>query len=186
AWLRRAERVAALHQFGGRPGDDAPRSPSSERRGGGVVLRRASAGSGEQVVGCVGEVHPETRERFGIDRPCFAFEIDLERLPKLEPARFQPIRRFPAVVRDVSFFVDENLPADRVRDLALGMQVANLESVRVLEDYREQGRVPPGKKGMLWQMTYRALERTLTDEEVDGAHERLVAGLLAGIDAERR
>ncbi|MFH0902504.1 MAG: ferrous iron transport protein B [Pseudomonadota bacterium] len=45
ARLRRAERVAALHQFGGRPGDDAPRFPSSERRGGGVVLRRASAGS---------------------------------------------------------------------------------------------------------------------------------------------
>ncbi|MFH0902161.1 MAG: glycosyltransferase family 39 protein, partial [Pseudomonadota bacterium] len=37
ARLRRAERVAALHQFGGRPGDDAPRSPSSERRGGGEV-----------------------------------------------------------------------------------------------------------------------------------------------------
>ncbi|MFH0901376.1 MAG: hypothetical protein V2A73_12175 [Pseudomonadota bacterium] len=46
AWLRRAERVAALHQFGDRPESDAPRFPSSERRGGGVVLRRASAGSG--------------------------------------------------------------------------------------------------------------------------------------------
>ncbi|MFH0902767.1 MAG: UvrD-helicase domain-containing protein [Pseudomonadota bacterium] len=45
ARLRRAERVAALHHFGGRPGDDAPRFPSSERRGGGVVLRRTSAGS---------------------------------------------------------------------------------------------------------------------------------------------
>ena len=34
-----------------------------------------------------------------------------------------------------------------------------------------------GKKGMLWTLTYRADDRTLTDAEVDAAHARIVAAL---------
>ena len=39
--------------------------------------------------------------------------------------------------------------------------------------------VPAGKKGMLWTLTYRADDRTLTDAEVDAAHARVVAALAA-------
>ena len=53
-------------------------------------------------------------------------------------------------------------------------------------DYREPGKVPAGKKGMLWSMTYRGEGRTLTDAEVDAAHEALVARLLTALRAERR
>src|SRR5262249_5724876 len=69
---------------------------------------------GTQHVGVVGEVHPETRDRFGLPLRCFAFEICLERLPA--PARpiMKPINRFPAILRDVSFFVDEFVPAAQV------------------------------------------------------------------------
>jgi phenylalanyl-tRNA synthetase beta chain len=52
-----------------------------------------------------------------------------------------------------------------------------LRSLAVLEDFRDPRHVPPGKKGMLWTMTYRAEDRTLTDEEVDAAHARVVKGL---------
>ena len=49
----------------------------------------------------------------------------------------------------------------------------------VLEDYRDPRYAPPGKKGMLWTLTYRADDRTLTDAEVDAAHTRVVAALTA-------
>ena len=42
---------------------------------------------------------------------------------------------------------------------------------------REAGRVPAGKKGMLLGLLYRSPERTLTDEEVQKAHDRVVAAL---------
>ena len=45
------------------------------------------------------------------------------------------------------------------------------------EDYRDPKYAPAGKKGMLWSFTYRADDRTLTDAEVDAAHERVVAAL---------
>ena len=52
-----------------------------------------------------------------------------------------------------------------------------LRALAVLEDFRDVRYVPAGKKGMLWSMTYRADDRTLTDEEVDAAHARVVKAL---------
>jgi phenylalanyl-tRNA synthetase beta chain len=137
-------------------------------------------------VGVVGEVHPETRDAFGIEVPCFGFELSLGRLPAPPVARYQGIERFPAIVRDVSFFVDEHVPAARVRQVLVEAREPLLRDIAVLEDYREPGKVPAGKKGMLWSMTYRAGDRTLTDAEVDAAHERLVATLLEAVSGQRR
>jgi phenylalanyl-tRNA synthetase beta chain len=131
-------------------------------------------------------VHPETRDALGIGRPCFAFELNLEVLPEVASVQLTAVPRFPAIERDVSFFVDESIPAARVRRLVDEARPAILEKLRVLEDYREPGKVPAGKKGMLWSMTYRGEGRTLTDAEVDAAHEALVARLLTALRAERR
>jgi phenylalanyl-tRNA synthetase beta chain len=51
--------------------------------------------------------------------------------------------------------------------------------VAVLEDFRDPKYAPPGKKGMLWTLTYRADDRTLTDSEADAAHARVIASLQA-------
>jgi phenylalanyl-tRNA synthetase beta chain len=141
---------------------------------------------GEDHVGIVGEVHPEVRDKFGIEKVCFAFELNLTKLPPSKLAKYEPIERFPANSRDVSFFVDDYVPAARVKSVIEGVREPLLRDVRPLEDYREPGRVPEGRKGMLWSLTYRASDRTLTDAEVDAAHERIVSVLLTTLKAERR
>jgi phenylalanyl-tRNA synthetase beta chain len=52
-----------------------------------------------------------------------------------------------------------------------------LRELAVREDYRDPKYAPAGKKGMLWSLTYRADDRTLTDAEVDDVHARIVAAL---------
>lgn len=146
----------------------------------------ASIVVGGVPVGIVGEVHPETRAQLGVDGPVFACELSLERLPPRSAPQLAAIPRFPAVVRDLSFFVDESVAAARVRRTIDEVRPAQLESVRILDDYREAGKVPQGKKGLLWSLTYRAADRTLTDAEVDAAHESLLARLLPALGAERR
>jgi phenylalanyl-tRNA synthetase beta chain len=141
---------------------------------------------GDTHLGVVGEVHPETRERLGIERRCFAFELNLDRIPPPEPAAFRPFGRFPAVTRDISFFVPEAVLTARVVDVVNADPPENLVSFRILEDYRDASRVPSGKKGMLWTFTYQRADRTLTDEEVDRAHEGLVVRLLKELRGERR
>ena len=49
-----------------------------------------------------------------------------------------------------------------------------LADVRLFDVYRDAERVGEGKKSMAFSLTYRAADRTLTSEEVERAHERLV------------
>jgi phenylalanyl-tRNA synthetase beta chain len=57
--------------------------------------------------------------------------------------------------------------------------------VRLLEDYRD-AKLGEGMKSMLWSIEYRSPERTLTDVEVDKAHEAIVARLVGNLPAQRR
>jgi phenylalanyl-tRNA synthetase beta chain len=138
------------------------------------------------VLGELGEVHPDVRAAFDIAPACFVFDLDLERLPQPEPRQMRAVPRFPAITRDISLFVAADIPAARVGALIAERADPLIEQVRVLEEYRDPERVPPGQKGLLWSITYRSSEATLTDREVDDRHEVLVSHLVEKLAATRR
>lgn len=138
------------------------------------------------LVGHVGEIHPRTRRALGVEPRCFGFELALDGFPMPAARQMHPIPRYPAVTRDVSLLMDASVPAARVRALIDEAAEPLVELVTVLEDYRDPEHVPAGKKGMLWSITYRSVEGTLTDAQVDRAHEAIVARLLEQLPAQRR
>ncbi|ACY16243.1 phenylalanine--tRNA ligase subunit beta [Haliangium ochraceum] len=154
----------------------------------GVCARIEVPGEGDavQIAGHVGEIHPQVRKHFGLEPRCFAFELRLAAFPAPVPAQMQAIPRYPAVTRDISMLMDAAIPASRVREVIDARAESLLERVLVLEDYRDPAHVPAGKKGMLWSITYRSAEGTLTDAQVDKAHGAIVEHLLATLPAERR
>jgi len=137
------------------------------------------------LVGWIGEVHPDTRLALGVDAPVFAFDLTLAALPARPPAQMRAIPRFPASSRDVSLLLRDDVPAARVRGAIDAARAPLVEAVRVVEEYRGAN-LPSGHKSMLWSITYRSPERTLTDAEVDAAHEAIVARLVAELPAQRR
>lgn len=156
-----------------------------------VVGEEHAHGAGQgtparRLVGHVGEVHPRTRQALAVEQPCFAFDFALDAFPRRPLAEMREIPRYPAVTRDISIFVDQHLPADRVRELIESQDTPLIEHVAVLEEYRDATNVPEGKKGLLWTITYRSSEGTLTDERVDATHEALVKELLERLPAQRR
>ena len=72
----------------------------------------ASIQHGGQHLGVVGELHPETRDRLGLEAPGFAFELNLSLIGERPAHKLAPIPRFPAITRDGSFLVDD-LPRRR-------------------------------------------------------------------------
>jgi phenylalanyl-tRNA synthetase beta chain len=132
--------------------------------------------SGDEVVGALGEIHPDVRKRFDIESQAFAFELSLPALGQGAAALFRDLPRFPGSSRDISFFVDEAVPAAAMKEVIVKSSTL-IESVEVLEDYREAGKVPVGKKGMLWSIGYRAQDHTVTDAEVGREHERVLEAL---------
>lgn len=149
------------------------------------VCARIVLPDGEHL-GHFGEIHPVTRKALGLEQPCFGFELALSAFPTPQPAQMRAIPRYPSTARDISLFMDEGIPAARVRDLIGEAADPLVEQVTVLEDYRDPANVPVGQKGMLWSITYRSSEGTLTDAQVDAAHEAIVARLLEKIPAQRR
>jgi phenylalanyl-tRNA synthetase beta chain len=141
--------------------------------------------SGPNVIGWFGEVHPDVRKRLGVDGAVFAFDLELTRLPLAAPAQMQPIARFPASTRDVSLLLAAEIPAARIAEVIEQVTEPLVQRIRLLEDYRD-AKLGDGMKSMLWSIEYRSPERTLTDAEVDKAHEHIVGRLIENLPAQRR
>jgi phenylalanyl-tRNA synthetase beta chain len=126
-------------------------------------------------VGYFGEMHPKAAEAYGLgNRAVLAAEFDLEAILSEVPARYAylPVPRFPAALRDVAVIVDEALPAERV---VAEIQAAGgdlLCDVRLFDLYRGES-ISAGKKSLAYALTYQAVDRTLTDKEVDKAHKKI-------------
>ena len=93
---------------------------------------------------------------------------------------------FPAVSMDVAFVVDEGVAHEKLVQCMTSAGGKLLEDVRLFDVYRDEARVGAGKKSMAYALTYRAADRTLTSEEVDKAHERLVKKVSSATGAEVR
>jgi phenylalanyl-tRNA synthetase beta chain len=157
-------------------------SPRFVPGGGGLLHPGAGAAihvaGREAPVGLVGEVHPRIARALGVDERAVYVEVMLDALAGGRQAiHAVPPPRFPAVTRDISFWIDAAVTADEQRALLTSTADTLLRDLAVLEDYRDPKYAPAGKKGMLWTLTYRADDRTLTDAEVDAAHARVVAAL---------
>jgi phenylalanyl-tRNA synthetase beta chain len=140
---------------------------------------------GNVVVGNFGEVHPDTRKRLAIDGPAFAFELELAKLPLAGPRQMRAIPKFPGSARDVSILLSAEIPAARVEAVIAAANEPLVASFRLLEDYRD-AKLGTGMKSMLWSIAYRAADRTLTDVEIDKAHETIVSRLVENLPAQRR
>jgi len=138
-----------------------------------------------KIIGWFGELHPAVRQRLGITGTAFAYEVDLDALPIAGPAQMKPIPKFPGTERDVSLLLADSIPAASVHDAIAAVAEPLVTGVRLLEDYRD-AKLGAGMKSMLWSIAYRSPDRTLTDAEVEKAHEAIVARLVENLPAQRR
>jgi phenylalanyl-tRNA synthetase beta chain len=133
---------------------------------------------GDVPIGMVGELDPRLARALGLDASALYLEIALDAVAGAgRPTRTVPVPRYPAATRDISFWIDLPVTSDAQRAALLSAAEPLLRELAVLEDFRDPKYAPAGKKGMLWTLTYRADDRTLTDAEVDAAHARVVAAL---------
>lgn len=137
--------------------------------------------------GVAGRVAPAAVEALGLEGAIWAAEIDVDDLlgrPR-EHLRVEPPPRYPASDRDVSLLVDASTLFASVEREVAAVAGIPLESLELLDVYRGDD-LPAGKLAMTLRLTYRSRERTLTAEEVESAHESVVARLEGAIGAARR
>ncbi|WDL96161.1 phenylalanine--tRNA ligase subunit beta [Alicyclobacillus sp. ALC3] len=122
-----------------------------------------------EVVGSFGELHPETAAKLELERGLYA-QMSLDHLLELTVPvlRVQSLPRYPASRRDLAVVVPRGLEVGRLVTIAYDVASLNgdlLESCEVFDVYTGTG-VPEGMKSVALALTFRAADRTLTDDDI--------------------
>jgi len=130
----------------------------------------------DDKVGIVGSVHPRVAQAFELSNAICLIEIDLEKLlTKITGLKeYQPIPRFPNVIRDIALVVDEQVSYRTVENI---IQSFPLVMEVTLFDLYQGKQIPEGKKSFAIRIIYQSPNHTLTDEEVDQTQEQMLARL---------
>ena len=138
-----------------------------------------------RVVGVAGAVHPDAFRAPPWAGPVFALEFDLDAVEGRGVARYRRTSPFPAVRRDLSMTVPCGVAAGAIEGAAWEVASELLRDVRLFDVYSGD-ELGGGRLGLAWTFRFRAPDRTLTDEEVEGEMSVLAAALEERFDARIR
>jgi phenylalanyl-tRNA synthetase beta chain len=129
--------------------------------------------SSEQLVGFSGQL---SAKRSSAPGSVFVAEVNLDRFPTGGLAkRFQELDRYPSVTRDIAMIVSEKLTHAKIVRVIEQPPEPLLESVQLFDLFEiSEGTAPTASgKSLAYRLTYRAKNRTLTNEEVTAAHAKI-------------
>src|SRR3989344_2240108 len=86
---------------------------------------------------------------------------------------YRDVSKYPAIIRDISFVVDKTFSPNDYFDLVRDVVGYLAEEVSLLDEYENDVKFGADKKSYAYRITYRSLEKTLTDEEVNTLHKEL-------------
>ena len=98
---------------------------------------------------------------------------------------YKSIPRYPAIGRDIALVLQRDIPAAKLQQKAREIGGELLRTVRVFDVYTGEN-IGLDKKSIALSLVFRHDERTLTDEEVNEVHERIVRELEQEFAAELR
>lgn len=134
---------------------------------------------GKDRLGSFGEIHPTVLENYGIELPVYYFELNFETLVSLsnEVSSVVAPPRFPETYRDIAMLVDREIETGVILECIRGNTIKDMESADLFDLYTGEG-IPAGQKSIAVRIRYRSQERTLTDDEVNRIHQRVLDNLL--------
>lgn len=130
------------------------------------------------VVGCLGEVHPTVAANYGIKERVYLAVLDMPQIVKLSSfdRKYTGIAKFPAVTRDISMVCPKTILAGDIEKVIEKKGGNYLESYRLFDLY-EGNQIKIGFKSMAYTITFRAPDKTLDDETVGSALNRIIRAL---------
>ena len=128
-----------------------------------------------KVIGHIGQIHPEVSKKYGADTEIYMAELDCDILFELQDTEhsYHPLPRYPAVTRDLAVICDKGVYASHLEKSIKKGGGKNLELIEVFDVY-EGAQVGAGKKSMAFALSFRSYEHTLTDDEINGAMEKIL------------
>jgi phenylalanyl-tRNA synthetase beta chain len=148
--------------------------------------RTARIRAAGEDVGWIGELHPIVARTWDLDAAAL-FEVDLDRVLAHADAvpQYVDLTSFPALHLDLSVALPEDVPAETVLATVREAGGTLLTDVRVFDVYHG-AQVGEGRKSLALALSFRAPDRTLTDEDVAPLRDRIVEALREALGGELR
>ena len=142
--------------------------------------RQANISYRGRDIAWLGEVHPEVADRYSLLERTYKAAIDLPSrldLVSLE-IRYKGITNFPVVSRDISLVMPKDVPVGRLEEIIDKRGGRLVESYKLFDIY-EGSQIKEGHKSVAYSISFRAKDRTLTDEDVNPVMDKIFADLEA-------
>ena len=131
-----------------------------------------------EVMGYLGEIHPQVADNYGIGDKTYVAVLDMPVVVKYADfdRKFTGIARFPAVTRDLSMVVPHEILAGDIEDMIVQRGGKILESYQLFDVY-EGSQIKAGYKSMAYSVVFRAKDKTLEESEINTAMKKILNGL---------
>ncbi|KHE67526.1 phenylalanine--tRNA ligase subunit beta, partial [Halobacillus sp. BBL2006] len=148
--------------------------------------RTAVVKAGGKEIGFIGQVHPKLQKELGL-KETYVFDLNAEELfsQYTKEEAFQAIPRFPSVSRDIALVVDEKISAGAIASTISEAGAPLVKDVQVFDVYQGE-HLPEGKKSLAFNLLYLDPQRTLKDQEVEEAHDKILTAVKDQHQAELR
>lgn len=136
--------------------------------------------AGEQPLAVFGQLSRDIAREYKLRQAVWLAEVDIERLADtpLKTHTFVPFSKFPAVERDFSLVVPEQVSYRQLEEAVRGLGLEAVQRLRPVDVFRSDS-IASGHYSLLLRMTFQSLSRTLTSEEIAEASQQVLAALAA-------
>ena len=131
-----------------------------------------------EYLGVFGEIHPSVSANYSFGKRVYIAEMDFEKMfdARTKEIKYKPLPKFPSLTRDFSFVCDEELEVGAIEKVMSKAAGSLVESIKLFDIYRG-AQVGENKKSVSFKISLRASDRTLNDQEADGAVKKILKAL---------
>ena len=140
--------------------------------------RCATLEIGGKNAGVFGEIHPDVLAAYGIGATCYVAELDLKTIfdAMNTHVKYKKLPRFPAAERDIALLADKGVAVAELEKTIRKAGGEILDTVTLFDVY-EGAQIPKGKKSIAYAVTFRAADRSLTNDEVNKVFNKIIKDL---------
>jgi phenylalanyl-tRNA synthetase beta chain len=142
----------------------------------------------KKVVGTLVEVNRKKLQQFDIKQPVYFVDFlyaDILKAVEKNKITYREVAKFPAVQRDLAMVVNSNTSFENIESVVKKLKLTKLQQLRLFDVF-ESDKLGKDKKSMAVNFIFLDEEKTLTDKEIDGMVQKLIAGFEKDLNAEIR
>jgi len=139
------------------------------------------------ILGIIGEVHPDVLENYNMKARIYAGQLDFDKIVELTnlDIKYKALPKYPSMARDLAVVVKEDVLVGDIEKIIQEHGAGLIESLKLFDIYRGN-QIQEGLKSVAYSIIYRSYDRTLTDDEVNNIQTAIVKDLENCIGAELR